>query len=287
VTSTTPLNLSSLLHMFVGMDQERQEVYERIPWETLERKGRDPNRMVIAVAGAVALGALAFSFVRNQPASPVAPAPAPVVEAASAPTLPVAPAATVATPLVVAEADLYAVDEERLLDLARAHAEWFAVEYFAVDGSEQSRASLASLLPEGVPVPEAPPGIQVFVDWARAWSVSEVAALVYQVEVIVKSLVSGPDGGFTRQPTRAVTIEVMIGADGSPRVTRPPTMVEEPRPAPHSLPLTGVPDQVRESVEATHGPVVGGEQLAGGGYLVVAMVTDSDGVTRPRTVLFP
>lgn len=270
------------------MDQERHEVYERIPWETLERKGRDPNRIVIAVAGAVALGALAFSFVRNQPAIPVSPTPAaPVVEAGTVPTQPVLPPENVATPLVVAEADLYAVDEERLLDLATAHAEWFAVEYFAVDGSDRSLATLASLLPEGVPVPEAPPGVQVFVDWVRASSVSEVAALVYQVEVIVRTLVSGPEGVFTRQPTRAAMIEILIGADGSPRVTRPPTLIEEPRPAPHSLPLTGVPDQVRESVEATHGPVVGGEQLADGGYLVVAMVTDSDGVTRPRTVLVP
>lgn len=273
--------------MFGGMDQERQEVYERIPWETLERKGRDPNRMVVAVAGAVALGALAFSFVRNQPVTSVPPTPGPVLEAPGVPAETVMPPATVATPLMVAEADLYAVDEERLLDLAMAHAEWFAVEFFAVDGSERSRLTLAALLPEGVPVPEAPVGTQVFVDWVRASSVSEVAPLVYQVEVIVRSLVTGSEGGFSRQPTRLALIEVVVGTDGLPRVTRPPVLVDEPIPTPHVLTLAGVPDQVRQSVEASHGPVVGGEQLADGGYRVVAMVTDADGVSRPQTVVVP
>jgi hypothetical protein len=272
--------------MFGSMDEERQEVYERIPWETLERRARDPNRLVIAVAIAVALGALAFSFVRNQPVNPTSPPP-PAAQIPVVPTQPFEPSPTVSTPLAVAEADLYAVDEERLVDLAAAHAEWFAVEFFAVDGSEHSRVTLASLLPEGVPVPEAAPGIQVFVDWVRASSVSEMSALVYQVEVIVRSLVSSPEGGFVRQPTRTVLIDVAIGADGSPRVIRPPAPMDEPRPTPHTLVLSGVPEHIRESVESAYGPVVGGEQLPGGGYRVVAMVTDADGVTRPRTVVVP
>lgn len=51
------------------MDQERHEVYERIPWERLERPSGDRQWMLIALAAAVAVGALAFSFMKNQPAT--------------------------------------------------------------------------------------------------------------------------------------------------------------------------------------------------------------------------
>jgi hypothetical protein len=265
--------------------EERHEVFERIPWETLERPRRDTNWLVMALAGAVAIGALAFSFVRSQPADPMAPPPTAetsLPEIAADPT-----PGTVATPMVVAEADLYAVDEERLIDQATSHAEWFAVEYFSFDGSEPSRQTLASLLPLGVPLPEAPEGTQVFVDWVGAGSVTEVSPLVYQVGVTVRSLVSGSDGGFTRQPAIRAVVEVTIGPDGTAAVTRPPSIEPGSEPTPHPMALGALPDQVREQVETTYGPVVGGEQLSDGGWLVVAMVTDPDGVTRPRTVTAP
>ncbi len=246
--------------------------------------------MVIAVAGAVVLGALAFSFMRDQPgqtAPPVVTA-ATVTEAQVAPALPtLEPPATVSSPLLVAEADLYAVHEEQLHHLVAAHAEWFAVEYYSFDGSEGARSALAGLLPEGVPTPEAPSGTQVFVDWVRATSVSEAGPLLYQVEVIVRSLVSGPEGGFIRLPTRLSMVEVTLGSEGSPRVTRPPVSAGEAAPVPHQIGLGPLPDQVRDAVEAAHGTVVGGEALPDGGYRVVVMATDPDGVTRPRTVVVP
>ena len=40
---TTPLNEVGRDHTFEHMDQERQEVYERIPWETLEKNERRPS----------------------------------------------------------------------------------------------------------------------------------------------------------------------------------------------------------------------------------------------------
>lgn len=121
------------------MESEREEVYERIPWETLEKKGGDRQWMVYAIAGAVTLGALAYSFIRNQPLPP-ARADQSVVTTIAASTATTAgrPAtpSSVASPVVVAEADLYAVDPERLVDRAAAHAEWVAVEYVSYDGSE-------------------------------------------------------------------------------------------------------------------------------------------------------
>jgi hypothetical protein len=282
------LNPTAPGNTFAGMESERNEVYERIPWETLDRGGGDRQWLIIAVAGAIAVGAVAFSFMRGQPvpapASPAvaepAAAPAPTPPAESVPT-------TVSSPLVVAEADLYAVDTGGLADLAAAHAEWFAVEYLSVDGSDQSRQVLASLLPSGIPLPEAPQGTQVFVDWAGAQGVTETAPLTYRVEVVVRSLVDRSEGGFTRQPATRLEVVVIVGEDGLPRVVRPPRLIETPPSSPAEMALTPVPDTVKAQVESTHGAVAGGVQQADGSWLVVAMVVGPDGVARPVTVAAP
>jgi hypothetical protein len=268
------------------MGEEREEVFERIPWETLEKPPRDHNWLVMALAGAVAVGALAYSLTRNQPQQPMAE---PAVSSTGILTTDPPPGSigTVASPLVVAEADLYAVDEERLLDEVMAHAEWFVVEYFSYDGSDASRLTLTSLLPEGIPLPEAAEGTQVFVDWVGAGPATEISPLVYQVGVMVRSLVSGPDGGFTRQPPIRVVVEVRVDPEGRASITRPPIIEPAPVSSPDPMVLTPLPDQLRAEVEAAHGPVIGGEQLADGGWRVVVMVSDADGVTRPRTITVP
>lgn len=270
------------------MDQERQETYERIPWEALDQRRLDPNRLVMVAAAAIALGALAFSFMRNQPIA--VPEPAPLAEAppGTVPEVAAPPSSVAPPPMVVAEADLFAVDNERLADSAAAHAEWFAIEYFAVDGSDVSRTTLVSLLPAGVPAPEAPEGTQVFVDWAGALAVTETAHQTYEVEVLVRSLVSGADGSFVRQAPRRLLIEVALGADGAPRVTRPPSVVAASQPvSPQPVTLGELPEQVRADIEASMGSVVGGEALPTGGWRVIVMAVDPDGVTRPRTVFVP
>ncbi|MFV1961094.1 MAG: hypothetical protein ACC658_04595 [Acidimicrobiia bacterium] len=272
------------------MDEERQEVYERIPWETLEKQGGDRQWLVVAVAGAVAVGALAYSFMKSQPAP--APAPTPVAAAVTDPpvtlaTAPAAPVTTSQTPLLLAEADLYAIEPERFIDQAKALAEWFAVEYFAVDGSEQSQATLGSLMPSGVPLPEAPSGTQVFVDWVGVQSVTETAPLAYDIGVLVRSLMAQADGGFVRQPTRLATIGVVIGDDGLPRVARPPSVTMSTGSSPLTMTLTPLPASIQEQVESVYGSVVGGEQLEDGRWRVVAMVEGVDGVRRPTVVTVP
>lgn len=271
------------------MDEERNETYERIPWETLEKQGGDRQWLLIAAAGAVALGALAYSFMKSQPPPPPV---AQVAETVVAPPVtltptPPAPVSTAFTPLIVAEADLYAVDPERIIDQARAHAEWFAMEYFGMDGSDQSQTTLLSLLPSGVPLPEAPAGVQVFVDWVRARTVTETAPLGYEVEVMVRSLMAKGEGGFVRQPARVMTVVVVIGDDGLPRVARPPMITAEGTSSPMSLALTPLPVATQEQVEALYGQVIGGQQLADGGWRVVVMAEGLDGVRRPTTVEVP
>jgi hypothetical protein len=269
------------------MEPERHEVYERIPWEHLERPKPDRQWLMIAVAAAVALGALAYSFTKNQPVAPLPLAPQAASATAPTATLPPAPAATVAAPIVVAEADLYAVNPERLVDQAAAHAEWFVVEYFSVDGSEDSRLALQSLMPAGVPLPQAEPGVQVFVDWAGVLTVAETAPLTYRIEVAVRSLRAVGEEAFVRQPIRIATVEVGFDAGGQPRVLWPPEVSVPTAASPQVLNLGQVPAALSDQVAATYGEVVGGTQLPDGRWRVVVMVTGVDGVRRPVTVTVP
>lgn len=266
------------------MEPERDEVYERIPWETIEKKSGDRQWIVYAVAGAVALGALAYSFMRNQPT-----APPPTEAAAVVTTVPATTAdsnigstpSTVASPVVVAEADLYAVDPERLVDQAASHAEWFAMEYVNVDGSDQSRETLEALLPAGVPLPEAPDDTQVYVDWVRARSVTQTGPVSFDVEVLVRSLVSSGEGGFVRQAPTVVIVGVEVGDDGLPRISRVPSIEKAVPGAPAEVTLTEVPDDVPVPSE---GEVLGGVQTEDGSWEVVVMAPGPDGVRRAVTV---
>lgn len=270
------------------MEEERNEVYERIPWETLEKQGTDRQWLAYAVAGAVVVGALAYTFMQNRPLPPLDSVPVAVVQpTAPMAAIPIAPATTLGTPVVIAEADLYAVDPERLIDQAAAHAEWFAVEYFGVDGSTESSETLAGLMPEGVPLPQAPEGVQVFVDWVAATSVVEVDILAFEVEVAVRSLRSGSDGVFVRQPTRIATLRVILGDDGLPRIAAPPLVANADALIPSPLELVLVPEEIGGPLEAKYGTVVGGQTMADGRWRVVVMSADVDGVVRPITVIVP
>ena len=272
------------------MEPERPEVYERIPWETLEKTGRDRQWIVYLITGSIALGALAYSFMRNQPS--VVPPPA----AASTSTVPATTTVPMnlgsvpgraESPVVVAEADLFAVDPERLRDQAVSHAEWFAVEYMSVDGTDISRQQLAGLLPAGVPLPEAPEATQVFVDWARAIEATEASPGAFQVDVLVRSLLSRGNEGFERQPPVVVGVMIEVGEDALPRVAGAPSVEAVTLPAPSEAALAPVPEDVSTALAASYQRVVGGTERPDGVWEVVVMATGADGITRPVTVVGP
>ncbi|HEX6301630.1 MAG TPA: hypothetical protein VF148_14295 [Acidimicrobiia bacterium] len=268
------------------MEPDRQEVYERIPWETLEKKGGDRQWLVYAVAGAVVLGALAYSFMRSRPTASLPPPETVTAATALATTAPSnvdATPSTVASPLVVAEADLYAVDPERLVDQAASHAEWFSIEFVAYDGSEQSRETLQTLLPRGLPLPEAPDDIQVFVDWARARAVTQAGPTSFEVDVLVRSLVSSGESGFVRQPPLVVSVPVEMGEDGEPLVAGVPGLAVVESTDPIQIELLEVPQEVSSQIE-TQGEIVGGVRRSDGTWDVVILAEGSDGVRRPALV---
>jgi len=272
------------------MEPDRDEVYERIPWETLEARGGNRQWLVYAVAAALVVGALAYSFTRNQQAPPAQQVAAPVVTSTVPATTATSAAAptpsTAAGPVVVAEADLFAVDPERLIDVAAAHAEWFAVEYVSYDGTPESERALEGLLPQGTPRPEAPEGTQVFVDWSRATNVVQTGPTEYDVEVTVRSLMAEDGSFFARQPPVRLVIPVELDEDGNPRIARPPFFESVDPAHPADMSLQAVPPEVAQTVEV-EGEIVGGLQGADGAWLVVVMKSGDDGVTRPVTVETP
>jgi hypothetical protein len=286
------LNPIAAAHTFELVEPERNEVFERIPWETLEDpKKPDRQWLMFAVAGAVVLGALAYSFMSNRPV-PVATGTTTVaveeIPPATAPISVPPPQATATpstSPLVTAEADLYAVDPERVIDQVSAHAEWFVAEYLTVDGSDGARETLSSLLPAGVPLPSAPEGTRVFVEWVRTASVEEVAPLTFRATVIARSLAATGGEAYQRQDPLEIRVDISMAGE-KPQVLMPPEISVAASGPPHELTLAEVPEEAASAALERSGgvEVVGGVQGPDGDWRVVVLVSGADGVTRPVTV---
>jgi hypothetical protein len=127
----------------------------------------------------------------------------------------------------------------------------------------------------------------VFVDWVGTQSVTESGPLLFTVDVVVRSLLSEGDGAFVRQPPRLATVEVSIGDDGRPTISRPPSVTAVTPAVPVAMTLTSLPPDLQTQIEASYGPVVGGEQLVNGRWRVVVMAPGLDGVSRPETLIVP
>jgi hypothetical protein len=278
------------------MEPERNEVFERIPWETLEEKKPDRQWLMLAVAGAIVLGALAFSWTSSRatpiPETTIAPlTPASTAMPAAAP--PAAPVASGTSapppaPVLTAEADLYAVHPERAIDRAAAHAEWFVAEYLTVDGSEESRSTLGGLLPAGVPLPVAAEGTRVFVEWVRAMAVEEVGDLTYRVTVMARSLAADAGGEYARQPPLVLDVDVSV-AGAAAQVVMAPRVAPAPAEEAYQIQLSAVPEEVGAAALQGSGgtEVVGGVQEGDGSWQVIVMAPGPGGVTRPITVPVP
>jgi hypothetical protein len=270
------------------MDEKNQEVYERIPWESLEKQGGERQWLILGIAGAVVAGSLGYSFMSNR-AAPLPPPPTGAAAIAEAPATTFAPVAPVPAPAqpppsVVTEADLYAVDPEHLASEASAHARWVVREYLASDGSTE-QGLLRNLLPADIPLPTTPEGVLVFVEWVDSVSVAEIAVGTYRVEVLARYMVSADGADYERVEPELFTLDIAM-TDGIPRLLGAPAVQAADSEVTAGLGLGSVPDAVAASVEALRpgSEIVGGHIDQGGTWNVVILATGPGGVIRPEMV---
>jgi hypothetical protein len=272
------------------MDEQREEVYERIPWESLEGKGNDRQWLVIGVAGAVVAAVLGYSFMSNRARPPAAPqaiattAPAGSNQIAAPPPVPVEPDPA-PVPEPITEADLMAVDPERLVDAASAHARWLMREYLAADGSGAPSSVIESLLPADVPPPVGEVGAQVFVEWVDSMAVEQISASTYRVTVRARTMVARDGAPYERLSPEVYTVDINV-ADGQPMVLAPPRLIEQLEVDVPAMSLGEVPSLIVDEVLrlAPGAEVVGGIAGLNGYWDVVVLRPGADGMTRPMLI---
>lgn len=271
-----------------GMEDKREEIYERIPWDTIASPKADRQPLIIGVAAAIVVGALVYSYMSNRPVE--APVPVAVTETAPAaastiPLAPMAPAPLPTAPQVIAEADLYAVAPDRLASSAASYAEWFVMEYLTSSGASESSIIRQMLAPD-IPVPTLPEETVVFVEWVSALSIADLDVGRHSVDVLVRYLVSRGGGPYERVDPEIFRVEVVAsGSDfqivGAPEIVA--FTVGDP-----SGPMLGeVPADVVAGVAAARpdASVVGGTALPDGTWRVVVMASGPGGIERPETVV--
>lgn len=194
-----------------AVEDQDVEVFERIPWEALEKQP-DRRWMAYATAMAIVLGAVGITIGRGmatpQPEPPPEAMP-PVVT--TAPARPVdAPAAPPEDPGAIGEspawsqADLMALPEASLETTAAVVAEWFVVDHFTREEDGRS-----------------------FVDWAGVAELTWTGTTTIDATVIIRRLAALEDDPYQRLPAEAwqVTTELI---DGSWAVTHGPVPVDPP-----------------------------------------------------------
>lgn len=268
------------------MEEKREEIYERIPWETLENPRNDRQTLIIGIAAAVVVGALAYSFFSKQQAAPVVAAPVGVTAPQPVPTVPapalepLAPPPSPA-PQNIAEADLYAVAPSALAELAAAHAEWFVLEYLTIDGSQEN-PTLRMLLPGDIPIPSAPEGARVFVEWVRALSTEEIEVGLYAVDVLARYMVASDGQTYERVAPEMLSVVVAVTESGA-QVRGVPMVGQAVTTSNGAASLVEVPAGIADLVLGVHpdAEVIGGLHDPSGGWQVVAMVPTPGGIVRP------
>lgn len=215
------------------------ERLDSVPWEHLIKPPRGGRRTpILIVAGAIVLAAVVASAARtvwpNPPVTPVTESLSPPVTQGRDVDLPVTAAAhledivtsqTTVPADVVSEADLRAVDSSAVADTVSAYAEWFALEWFTVDGPESG----VNQFLVGAPSPTQDATARSFVESATAVSVLASGPDSYEVVVVVRTLSAFGTDGFVRQPARAILVPVGIDDSGV-------SVLDVPSPT--ALPLT-------------------------------------------------
>lgn len=246
------------------MEDHDVEVFERIPWESLEQ---NPNRRWIPylAAAAVILGAVGVTIGRGMVTSPIeqptalATTTVTMADAATEPVLGGTGSSDATTPppqeSTWSEADLMALPEGAVETAALAVAEWFVVEHFTREEGDDGRS---------------------FVDWARASELTWMDTTTVDVTVLVRRLAAAGDDAYQRLPAEAWQVTTELDGDRwvvthGPVHLVPPTL---------EVSVPSLEDHVPEEVAAaTENSIVGAVQIDESSWSVGLEWTDAAGLT--------
>ena len=255
------------------------EEFERIPWGHLNSStpGGPVNwRLVLyGLAGAIAVAGITASIVSaTSPAPPLISVAATTTVGATTPSVPTTSSAP------VSEADLVAIPS--VAGEAAAWAEILTESYWGVDGS--GATGLAAYLPPDSPLPAPASGQRVFVESARALSVTEESPGTYRVVVRASLLSAVGNEEYQRLPARALAWTLRWQREGW-RLLDLPEQIEVPLLLPaEPLPAAEIPELIRSAASQT-GPVLTGGPV-GELWRVVIAVEDPAGGSWPMVRWF-
>jgi len=209
------------------------EHFESIPWDSLVTDdARRRRRLVYVVSGMIVVAALTAAIVSRLPGGTPATQP----DAAAV------PGQSTTTTVAASASAPVGWDTE-----VAAYAAWFAADFFTVDGSELTEASLRERLPTGLQVTRpAEPG-RSFVESAIPLSVEDLGNDRFRVEVLIRSLASADGDAYSRLAPRAMSIVVETGGQGMRIVDLPSP---EPLPDVAAATLPGTEEEPPPAVAA-------------------------------------
>jgi hypothetical protein len=180
-----------------------------------------------------------------------------------------------------------AIDPERMATTAAVYAEWFAADYFTIDGTDVGASEVSRSLPDGSPLPDQG-AMRSFVESAKAFEVSQLSGDRFRVLVVVRYLTASDGSAYQRMPVRAVDLVVEVSDRGASIIDLPSPAALPERVAMGPWPGSdvAVPEEILEAALIRTGG--SGEIIEAGAvgslWRVVILVEDPGGARWPLSV---
>jgi hypothetical protein len=276
---------------------EQTEHVERIPWAELVPEVRTARPWLPYLALAAVVGVAGWLLVDRRSSRSMTTVTLPTVTAFAGEVATIPPPPVVAEPApaprLYAEADLMAFVPVTDLQPIMARAEWFVTDFFTSDEDRRWEAELPA--PAARSWEDVASELTSYVEWARAFTVTERSPGLFAVSVAFRALAAETGGAYRRLPVRAVLVLVAVDADGRPAIVDLPAPTGLPKaraeaswsPVEVEPPGDVAQRAIAEANEWGSEARVLSAAREGDGWRVVLEVVDSAGGRWPLAVRVP